>query len=99
MTTTAQQVTQPVPQPGTEYDAASMSRSAYEHLWMHFTRTSGYAKDPVPVIVRGEGARIFDAHGRSYLDGLAGLFTVQAGHGRRELAEAAYKQLSDLAYF
>ena len=53
---------------------------------------SSYADAPVPTIVRGEGARIFDANGRSYLDGLAGLFVVQAGHGREELARAAYEQ-------
>jgi adenosylmethionine-8-amino-7-oxononanoate aminotransferase len=83
----------------TEYDAAALSEKAHEHLWMHFTRQSAYAESPVPTIVRGEGARIFDVNGRSYLDGLAGLFVVQVGHGRRELAEAAYRQASELAYF
>jgi len=81
------------------FDAADLSAKAREHLWMHFTRLSSYAQAPVPTIVRGEGARIFDVNGRSYLDGLAGLFVVQAGHGRRELAEAAYKQASELAFF
>ncbi|MEY9889499.1 adenosylmethionine-8-amino-7-oxononanoate aminotransferase [Catenulispora sp. MAP12-49] len=77
----------------------SLDKSAYDHLWMHFTRMSGYRDNPVPTIVRGEGARIFDSHGKSYLDGLAGLFVVQAGHGRVELAEAAYKQAQELAFF
>ncbi|MDT4892253.1 MAG: hypothetical protein QOE97_1288 [Pseudonocardiales bacterium] len=87
-------------QPGTASDLGdSLSAAAHEHLWMHFTRISSYADAPVPTIVRGEGARIFDSHGRSYLDGLAGLFVVQAGHGRKELAEAAYKQASELAFF
>ncbi len=81
------------------FDAAALNAKARDHLWMHFTRQSSYAESPVPIIVRGEGARIFDAQGRSYLDGLAGLFVVQAGHGRRELAEAAYKQASELAFF
>ena len=66
---------------------------------MHFTRQSSYAHAPVPTIVRGEGARIFDSSGRSYLDGLAGLFVVQVGHGRKELAEVAYRQASELAFF
>ncbi len=70
-----------------------------DNLWMHFTRMSSYADGNVPTIVRGEGARIFDSRGRSYLDGLAGLFVVQAGHGREELAQAAYKQASELAFF
>ncbi|WP_427889163.1 aspartate aminotransferase family protein [Kribbella sp. GL6] len=74
-------------------------QQARDHLWMHFTRQSAYADTPVPIIVRGEGVRIYDADGRSYLDGLAGLFTVQAGHGRRELAEAAARQMEQLPYF
>jgi adenosylmethionine-8-amino-7-oxononanoate aminotransferase len=81
------------------FDAEHLSAAAREHLWMHFTRISSYAEAPVPTIVRGEGARIYDVDGRSYLDGLAGLFVVQAGHGRTELAEAAYKQASELAFF
>ncbi|MBE7190523.1 aminotransferase class III-fold pyridoxal phosphate-dependent enzyme, partial [Jatrophihabitans endophyticus] len=66
---------------------------------MHFTRMSSYADAPVPTIVRGEGARIYDSNGREYLDGLAGLFVVQAGHGREELARAAYDQAKELAFF
>ena len=76
-----------------------LSQSARDHLWMHFTRLSAYADAPVPVIVRGEGPYIWDAAGRRYLDGLSGLFVVQAGHGRHELAEAAYKQAGELAFF
>ncbi len=74
--------------------------AARDHLWMHFARHSGLqAGNRVPIIVRGEGCRIYDDAGRSYLDGLAGLFVVQAGHGRRELAEAAARQASELAFF
>jgi adenosylmethionine-8-amino-7-oxononanoate aminotransferase len=72
---------------------------ARDHLWLHFSRMSTYADAPVPVIVRGEGPYIWDAQGRRYLDGLSGLFVVQAGHGRTELAEAAARQASTLAYF
>src|SRR4029450_4063249 len=49
--------------------------------------------------MRGDGARIWDSTGKQYLDGLSGLFVVQAGHGRRELAEAAAKQASRRAFF
>ncbi|MEV5510922.1 aspartate aminotransferase family protein [Streptomyces orinoci] len=75
------------------------STAAYDHLWMHFTRMSSYENAPVPTIVRGEGTYIFDDRGKRYLDGLAGLFVVQAGHGRAELAEAAHKQAQELAFF
>ena len=55
-----------------------------------------YKTHEVPVIVRGEGAYVWDQHGRRYLDGLAGLFTTQARDtGATELAEAAARQASD----
>lgn len=76
-----------------------LSDSARKHLWMHFTRMSSYADHEVPVMVRGQGAYVYDSRGKRYLDGLAGLFVVQVGHGRTELAEAAAKQASELAYF
>ncbi|MBO4164778.1 MULTISPECIES: aspartate aminotransferase family protein [Micromonospora] len=72
---------------------------ATDHLWMHFTRMASYSAGEVPTIVRGEGTYVWDAQGRRYLDGLAGLFVVNAGHGRTELAEAAAKQAAELAYF
>src|SRR6476661_6162819 len=77
---------------------AGLQKSAREHLWMHFTRMSSYDTLDVPVIVKGEGAYIYDAKGRRYLDALAGLFVSQLGHGRTELADAAAKQARELAF-
>ncbi len=85
-----------------EPSTTDLSGTARDHLWMHFTRMSSYTGDrasEVPVIVRGSGPYIWDQNGKRYLDGLSGLFVVQAGHGRTELAEAAAKQASELAYF
>ena len=88
------------PQHLAESGPNSRADSARDHLWMHFTRHSTYEDGGrVPVIVKGEGAYIWDDQGRRYLDGLAGLFTVQVGHGRAELAEAAAKQAKELAFF
>jgi adenosylmethionine-8-amino-7-oxononanoate aminotransferase len=70
-----------------------------DNLWMHFTRMGAYRDGNVPTIVRGDGNYIWDSNGKRYLDGLAGLFVVNAGHGRQELAQAALKQASELAYF
>ncbi len=78
---------------------AGLQKSAKEHLWMHFTRMSSYDNADVPIIVRGEGAYVYDAKGRRYLDALGGLFTSQLGHGRTEMAEAAAKQAKELAFF
>ena len=74
-------------------------RRAEAHLWPHFTRLSAFGTDGVPMITRGEGPYIYDEAGRRYLDGLSGLFVVQVGHGRRELAEAAARQASELGFF
>jgi adenosylmethionine-8-amino-7-oxononanoate aminotransferase len=75
----------------------TLEESAHRHLWMHFTRMSDTSD--IPVIVRGEGVWVYDQNGKRYLDGLSGLFTSQVGHGRTELAEAAARQASTLAYF
>jgi adenosylmethionine-8-amino-7-oxononanoate aminotransferase len=66
---------------------------------MHFTRLGAFDHGEVPIIERGEGCYVYDRHGTRYLDGLSGLFTVQVGHGRAELAEAARLQAETLAYF
>ncbi|ETB15321.1 hypothetical protein P863_02120 [Mycobacterium avium subsp. silvaticum ATCC 49884] len=68
-----------------------------DHLWLHFAR-HGPGITP-PIITRGHGVTIYDDRGNSYLDGLSGLFTVQVGHGRAELAEAAARQAGTLAFF
>ncbi len=73
---------------------------ARRHLWMHFSRLGSFGDDaPVPIIARGEGCHLWDATGHRLLDGLSGLFTVQVGHGRAELAEAARVQAETLGYF
>ncbi|WP_449385393.1 aspartate aminotransferase family protein [Cellulomonas soli] len=72
--------------------------AARAHLWGHFTRQSAWA-DGVPTIVRGQGHHVWDDTGRQYIDGLSGLFVVQAGHGRAELAETARRQAEELAFF
>ncbi len=100
MTTSTQSVPEPdAPRPDAPQPDARWGATARDHLWMHFTRLSSYADGSVPVIVRGEGAYVYDQRGKRYLDGLSGLFVVQAGHGRAEIAAAAAKQGSELAFF
>ena len=79
-------------------DRDRLQEAARDHLWLHFSRHSVYQENDMPVIVRGEGAYIWDDQGRRYLDGLAGLFVNQLGHGRTDLAEAGAKQASTLAF-
>jgi adenosylmethionine-8-amino-7-oxononanoate aminotransferase len=80
-------------------DDTRLQELARRHLWMHFTRMSSYDQVDVPIIARGDGAYVWDSRGKRYLDGLSGLFVVQVGHGRQELAQAGAKQAGELAYF
>ncbi|MCW2653250.1 MAG: adenosylmethionine-8-amino-7-oxononanoate aminotransferase [Mycobacterium sp.] len=77
--------------------SSSLGAKANRHLWGHFAR-HGPGITP-PIITRGEGVTIWDDRGKSYLDGLSGLFVVQVGHGRTELAAAAAEQAQRLAFF
>lgn len=51
------------------------------------------------VVTESEGAWIKDSEGNRYLDGMAGLWSVNAGYGREEIAQAAYEQLKTMAYY
>jgi putrescine aminotransferase len=51
------------------------------------------------IITRAEGCRIYDAEGRSLLDGMAGLWCVNVGYGREELARVAYEQMQELPFY
>ncbi|HST25609.1 MAG TPA: aspartate aminotransferase family protein [Gaiellaceae bacterium] len=84
----------------TSMSPAELQRAARDHLWMHFTRMASYADADVPVIVRGDGCYLEDTHGNRYLDGLAGLFSVNIGYGYgREIGEAALEQMSELPFY
>ncbi|MGB3353223.1 MAG: aspartate aminotransferase family protein [Mycobacterium sp.] len=74
-----------------------LGAKADRHLWGHFAR-HGEGITPT-IITRGEGVHVWDSNGNKYIDGLSGLFVVQVGHGRAELAEAAAKQAESLAFF
>jgi adenosylmethionine-8-amino-7-oxononanoate aminotransferase len=77
-----------------------LQQAARDHLWLHFTRMSSYANSDVPMIVRGDGCYLEDTNGKRYLDGLAGLFSVNAGYGfGREIGEAALEQMSELPFY
>jgi adenosylmethionine-8-amino-7-oxononanoate aminotransferase len=76
---------------------AELGAKADRHLWGHFAR-HGKGLTP-PIITRGEGVHVWDSYGKRYFDGLSGLFVVQVGHGRSEIAQAAAKQAETLEFF
>src|SRR5215475_8139342 len=77
--------------------AAELIKADQEHL-IHPLHHPIDNAEPM-IYVRGRGATISDIDGREYLDGLSGLWNVNVGHGRAELAEAAASQMRELAYF
>ncbi|HYQ32598.1 MAG TPA: aspartate aminotransferase family protein [Lapillicoccus sp.] len=100
MTTTPDTFSEPAGPTHTP-SGSTYADAARNHLWGHFTRQSAWETEGSgpPLIVRGEGYTIWDDRGKEYIDGLAGLFVVQVGHGRAELAEVAAKQAKELAFF
>jgi hypothetical protein len=78
----------------------SYSERARRHLWLQMSRMGAYTESKeIPIMVRGEGTRVYDANGVEYFDGLSGLFTNMLGHGRREIAVAAAEQMNTMAFF
>ncbi len=51
------------------------------------------------IITRGEGVYIWDSNGNRILDGMAGLWCVNVGYGRKELLDAAHRQMAELPYY
>ena len=78
---------------------AELQHLASAHVWGHFSKLTPEDAGGTVIIERGDGCTLWDHTGKRYLDGLAGLFTVQVGHGRHELAQAAATQAEKLAYF
>ncbi|HZP74096.1 MAG TPA: aspartate aminotransferase family protein [Gaiellaceae bacterium] len=77
--------------------ATDLQTEAGRHLWLHFTRMNGY--EP-PVIVKGDGCYLWDDRGKRYLDGLAGLFSVNIGYGYgEEIGQAALAQMRELPFY
>jgi adenosylmethionine-8-amino-7-oxononanoate aminotransferase len=71
--------------------------SLARHLMIDFTQMKSFARDPL-VLEQGSGIRVVDDAGRSYIDGLSGVFTTNLGHGNHEIASAIVAQLSKLAF-
>ena len=76
-----------------------ISERAIKYKWSPFSRSEILERNGVVPIVRGVGARVFDIEGKSYLDCHAGLWLVNAGYGRSEIAEAISRQAHELAWF
>jgi len=73
-----------------------LERDFVGHLWLPFTQMQGLT----PVIVASaDGAVVRDVHGKEYIDAFASLWTVNVGHGRREIFDAIMAQAEEVAIF
>lgn len=79
-----------------ETKSKDLLRKDEKYIWHAMRR---YNPEATMVIQKADGAWIEDNNGKKYLDAMAGLWCVNAGYGREELAEAAYEQLKTLPYF
>ena len=69
------------------------------HVWHPLMNHSGMEEHPLDVVVSAGGSTIRDAAGREYIDAMAGLWYVNVGYGREEVARAAYEQMLELSYY
>jgi beta-alanine--pyruvate transaminase len=75
----------------------SLERADLEAFWMPFTANRQFKANP-RLLARAEGLHYWTADGRQILDGAAGLWCVNAGHGRKEIAEAVSRQIATMEY-
>jgi len=80
-------------------DKQTALRADRNSLFHPFTSVADHLRDGPLVIVEGSGVRVKDIDGREYLDGMAGLWCVNLGYGRREITEAIAEQSARLSFF
>jgi taurine-pyruvate aminotransferase len=80
----------------TTSEVVSMDR---DHVWHPMTQHSGLQERDIGVMREAKGATITDGNGKEYLDAYAGLWNVNVGYGRDEIADAVYDQIRRLPYY
>ncbi len=77
--------------------SAQPNRADLEALWLPFTANRQFKANP-RLLAKAEGMHYWTHDGRKILDGVAGLWCVNAGHGRKEIAEAVSRQIATMEY-
>ena len=67
-----------------------------KYLFHPFTALAEHEKNGPSIIVKGEGVWLEDNHGNKYIDGMAGLWCVNVGYGRKEIADVLHQQAMTL---
>src|SRR5262249_44306363 len=82
------------------YEGDRVREAIRENVWMHFTQMAEFQdveRRPL-VLVRGEGSTVWDDQGKAYLDLLAGIYSVNAGYGRKRIVDAMAAQAEFLPF-
>ena len=78
-------------------DPAQARQISLDEYWMPFTPNRDFKSDP-KIVVRAEGMFYWNDRGEKLIDACSGMFCCNAGHGRKEIAQAVHKQLSELDF-
>lgn len=81
------------------YPTTALQQADARHHWHPFTDTASLNAEGSRVIVAGDGVWLTDSNGNRILDGMAGLWCTNIGHGRAEIAEAVHAQMKELGYY
>ena len=82
------------------YDTEAIRQSALQYQWFHNKDWTQMAEEGDPlVIVEGNGIRVTDSSGQTWIDACGGYYSVHVGYGRDEIAYAAYDQLKRVTFF
>lgn len=81
-------------------DNGHIIASDKSHIWHHLSQHKPLLSADPMLVVEGEGMRVRDINGKTYLDAVSGgLWTVNVGYGRESIARAVYEQLLKMNYF
>lgn len=81
------------------HPTAALQKADQQHHLHPFTHHAAMWQDGARIITRAENCYIHDSEGKRYFDGMAGLWCVNIGYGRKELAEVAHRQMLELPYY
>ena len=82
------------------YNKAELVALDKKHVWHHLTQHKVYENSDPAIYVKGEGMRITDIDGNTYIDAVSGgVWTVNVGYGRKEIVDAVAKQMLEMCYF
>ncbi|MFC6686368.1 aminotransferase family protein [Jhaorihella thermophila] len=84
----------------TQNDIRHIVEADKAHVWHHLTQHKPFETSDPRIILEGKGMRVWDQNGKEYIDAVSGgVWTVNVGYGRENIAKAVYDQLMKLCYF